>query len=111
MSVTSSSALSTAAAFRPRKVQPNPPPPPAAAGSTLPANVLQVVRPTALGRPASVTARSKYQLTPYWRSPVRVTSALCARSEEHTSELQSLMRISYAVLCLTKKTSDTIQRY
>src|SRR3546814_4385090 len=28
----------------------------------------------------------------------------CARSEEHTSELQSLMRISYAVFCLTKKT-------
>src|SRR3546814_1835379 len=29
---------------------------------------------------------------------------LCVRSEEHTSELQSLMRISYAVLCLKKKT-------
>src|SRR3546814_7804369 len=28
-----------------------------------------------------------------------------ARSEEHTSELQSLMRISYAVFCLNKKTS------
>src|SRR3546814_9169231 len=27
----------------------------------------------------------------------------CFRSEEHTSELQSLMRISYAVFCLTKK--------
>src|SRR3546814_3781340 len=27
-----------------------------------------------------------------------------SRSEEHTSELQSLMRISYAVFCLTKKT-------
>src|SRR3546814_10721269 len=27
-----------------------------------------------------------------------------ARSEEHTSELQSLIRISYAVFCLTKKT-------
>src|SRR3546814_1968348 len=27
------------------------------------------------------------------------------RSEEHTSELQSLMRIAYAVFCLTKKTS------
>src|SRR3546814_9616469 len=27
------------------------------------------------------------------------------RSEEHTSELQSLMRISYAVFCLTKKNS------
>src|SRR3546814_3592651 len=31
-----------------------------------------------------------------------------ARSEEHTSELQSLMRISYAVFCLTKKTKNTI---
>src|SRR3546814_1262684 len=29
---------------------------------------------------------------------------LTARSEEHTSELQSLMRISYAVFCLKKKT-------
>src|SRR3546814_6595511 len=28
---------------------------------------------------------------------------LCMRSEEHTSELQSLMRISYAVFCLKKK--------
>src|SRR3546814_1027594 len=28
-----------------------------------------------------------------------------ARSEEHTSELQSLMRISYAVFCLNKKTT------
>src|SRR3546814_17530281 len=28
------------------------------------------------------------------------------RSEEHTSELQSLMRISYAVLCLNKKKND-----
>src|SRR3546814_4014818 len=28
------------------------------------------------------------------------------RSEEHTSELQSLMRISYAVFCLTKKTTQ-----
>src|SRR3546814_10486129 len=31
-------------------------------------------------------------------------SAAFARSEEHTSELQSLMRISYAVFCLKKKT-------
>src|SRR3546814_2419503 len=37
--------------------------------------------------------------------------ARCAggRSEEHTSELQSLMRISYAVFCLKKKTNqDTL---
>src|SRR3546814_3426121 len=30
------------------------------------------------------------------------------RSEEHTSELQSLMRISYAVFCLKKKTKQNI---
>src|SRR3546814_4708866 len=30
----------------------------------------------------------------------------CRRSEEHTSELQSLMRISYAVFCLKKKKPD-----
>src|SRR3546814_4856729 len=29
------------------------------------------------------------------------------RSEEHTSELQSLMRTSYAVVCLKKKTNNT----
>src|SRR3546814_8169595 len=34
--------------------------------------------------------------------PLRVISGRC-RSEEHTSELQSLMRISYAVFCLKKK--------
>src|SRR3546814_1589041 len=31
--------------------------------------------------------------------------SMTARSEEHTSELQSLMRISYAVFCLKKKKS------
>src|SRR3546814_15287507 len=42
-------------------------------------------------------------------SPVReepmdqLTCMLARRSEEHTSELQSLMRISYAVFCLKKK--------
>src|SRR3546814_7721688 len=33
-----------------------------------------------------------------------------ARSEEHTSELQSLMRISYAVFCLKKKNQKTTQK-
>src|SRR3546814_8557597 len=33
--------------------------------------------------------------------------ALVERSEEHTSELQSLMRISYAVFCLKKKKKNT----
>src|SRR3546814_1250558 len=35
------------------------------------------------------------------------TAQRAHRSEEHTSELQSLMRISYAVFCLKKKTNST----
>src|SRR3546814_979586 len=38
------------------------------------------------------------------------TSANYARSEEHTSELQSLMRISSAVFCLKKKNQKTTQQ-
>src|SRR3546814_9811513 len=40
-------------------------------------------------------------------APVTAQDAIHkARSEEHTSELQSLMRISYAVFCLKKKTNN-----
>src|SRR3546814_1240692 len=35
--------------------------------------------------------------------PVEPMGPVLCRSEEHTSELQSLMRLSYAVFCLTKK--------
>src|SRR3546814_9400713 len=38
------------------------------------------------------------------------SKGLGLRSEEHTSELQSLMRISYAVFCLKKKKTDTHHR-
>src|SRR3546814_4174165 len=41
-------------------------------------------------------------LVAQYGQPVAVESA-SSRSEEHTSELQSLMRISYAVFCLKKK--------
>src|SRR3546814_945731 len=37
--------------------------------------------------------------------------AATPRSEEHTSELQSLMRISYAVFCLKKKNTTTRSNY
>src|SRR3546814_1599419 len=37
--------------------------------------------------------------------------AVFGRSEEHTSELQSLMRISYAVFCLKKKKKQTESHY
>src|SRR3546814_6828630 len=40
------------------------------------------------------------------RARRRLVALPFARSEEHTSELQSLMRISYAVLCLKKKNTQ-----
>src|SRR3546814_3004988 len=42
------------------------------------------------------------------RAPPR--SGVAGRSEEHTSELQSLMRISYAVFCLKKKKKKQYKR-
>src|SRR3546814_7125410 len=39
----------------------------------------------------------------YRRRHCNAAGSRCSRSEEHTSELQSLMRISYAVFCLKKK--------
>src|SRR3546814_10890249 len=47
---------------------------------------------------------SSFRRTIHSRMPVKVT-----RSEEHTSELQSLMRISYALLCLKKPKKQTKQ--
>src|SRR3546814_2803393 len=44
----------------------------------------------------------------FMRSPGMVQTALSRRSDEHTSELPSLMRISYSVFCLKKK-KTTIQ--
>src|SRR3546814_8705128 len=42
---------------------------------------------------------------------VRDSQGQASRSEEHTSELQSLMRISYAVFCLKKKNNSSVARY
>src|SRR3546814_15522705 len=44
----------------------------------------------------------------YARQTQQPCVACHVRSEEHTSELQSLMRISYAVFCLKKKNTTTI---
>src|SRR3546814_3574004 len=43
-------------------------------------------------------------------NPVAKVRYDATRSEEHTSELQSLMRISYAVFCLKNKTIITLKR-
>src|SRR3546814_3071550 len=64
-------------------------------------------------RSAVLAAVARWRRSPIWaRSRATMSSdsaagsalsALALRSEEHTSELQSLMRISYAVFCLKKK--------
>src|SRR3546814_3152435 len=68
------------------------------------AKVAELVDAPALGAGAARRGGS----SPPFRTTQRAGSAPrsrspCSRSEEHTSELQSLMRISYAVFCLKKK--------
>src|SRR3546814_8405004 len=55
---------------------------------------------------AGVVVRDMRQL-PQLDDELRITIGTPVRSEEHTSELQSLMRISYAVFCLKKKIIKT----
>src|SRR3546814_3128992 len=68
-----------------------PTPPPAAKRST------PALKPAATKPP---TAKPS---TPTPKPAVAAATGRSQRSEEHTSELQSLMRNSYAVFCLTKK--------
>src|SRR3546814_1646934 len=46
-----------------------------------------------------------------WLQRAHALAARGQRSEEHTSELQSLMRISYAVFCLNKTNTDRFIHY
>src|SRR3546814_7117841 len=59
--------------------------------------------------PTCPDGRSAYPPGP-WRSAHIWPGGKAPRSEEHTSELQSLMRNSYAVFCLKKKTQNTHER-
>src|SRR3546814_7885064 len=73
-----------------------------------------VVRPEIAEASALGAARMAWDALGFgdWRTPdaARFEPELAPerRSEEHTSELQSLMRISYAVFCLQKKKSQKI---
>src|SRR3546814_5562361 len=83
--------------------QPNDRPAPAA--NPAPARIAGRAAPQAGDRKTIVTAK-------WWDAKGPRTIELGAkgqaeRSEEHTSELQSLMRISYAVFCLKKKRKNT----
>src|SRR3546814_1011026 len=60
--------------------------------------------------PLDLAALLLVQLARLFPQPLRAKAARRrqqVRSEEHTSELQSLMRISYAVFCLKKNTTTT----
>src|SRR3546814_5772409 len=51
-----------------------------------------------------INVTGRIDLSPSLEAFTELTYTKRSRSEEHTSELQSLMRISYAVFCLKKKT-------
>src|SRR3546814_1309699 len=63
-------------------------------------------RPLPAGRSAGRQPRTKRATA--WATVRSASFGPGGRSEEHTSELQSLMRISYAVFCLKKKKSYMI---
>src|SRR3546814_4384061 len=65
----------------------------------IPLALLNALRSLAAAGPVLVAVDDLQWLDP----PSADALAFAARSEEHTSELQSLMRISYAVFCLNKK--------
>src|SRR3546814_8567302 len=66
---------------------------------------------TRLSGSESVDLRGHISVGPADRRSRRDCGCCVRRSEEQTSEIQSLMRISYAVFCLTKKKSCNIREY
>src|SRR3546814_3456996 len=79
------------------------------------AAIRQAYRASALPEPSQILwvkgPREAAQSVAFLRSPPRrLRREAVARSEEHTSELQSLMRISYAVFCLKKKKTKHLKR-
>src|SRR3546814_3292338 len=61
------------------------------------------------GRPAAVDIFGVFEQAAHTVQLRANARTFARRSEEHTSELQSLMRISYAVFCLKKKKTNTHQ--
>src|SRR3546814_5145608 len=71
-----------------------------AAGRTVDSRLQNQILRSTIGRDVEVDGHwSSLCVSPFGGSGRQLSS----RSEEHTSELQSLMRISYAVFCLKKK--------
>src|SRR3546814_9312354 len=66
---------------------------------------------TALGFVIGLSFAANIEAIRQWLQGLLEMELFPARSEEHTSELQSLMRISYAVFCLNKKNNDKIANH
>src|SRR3546814_5952927 len=79
-------------------------PAPVAGGTAGRNEVEHPERSEGLPQAASGLAGSAARTRLIGRGTSNAAARSAARSEEHTSELQSLMRISYAVFCLKKKT-------
>src|SRR3546814_5465392 len=82
--------------------------PTALAKSSLPASHSSTYR-----RASAASATRFFPLVSVWppASFSRNRKTVRGRSEEHTSELQSLMRISYAVFCLKKKNNKKLKKH
>src|SRR3546814_8614619 len=74
---------------------------PATAAAAAPRSILARRISPMFRRPSTRYGKTPEPETPYQRAAQAWDDRI--RSEEHTSELQSLMRISYAVFCLKKK--------
>src|SRR3546814_2121725 len=95
-------ALGATTSLAPARAQPA-----SAPGDQGPPNILFVLVDDMGYGDLSIMGNTKIE-TPNLDKLAREGVLMTKRSEEHTSELQSLMRISYAVFCLKKKNKKTL---
>src|SRR3546814_6954207 len=75
------------------------------------AGAMNKVRDALISVVAEIAEKRGIKLVLFKNQIVIAEKSLDMRSEEHTSELQSLMRISYAVFCLKKKNKKKKNNY
>src|SRR3546814_8898395 len=83
----------------------------AGAGRAVAAGAVLLVQRGRARQVRRVVRAARHRIRLQQRLGQRARLAFDLRSEEHTSELQSLMRISYAVFCLKKKTITNEHTY
>src|SRR3546814_6502010 len=81
----------------------------AEASACAPSPLMSDWRPNTIDRFARMRTKTAWSVPAAFAAAQAAGTLHAVRSEEHTSELQSLMRISYAVFCLKKKIKLTKQ--